>query len=157
QQKELQHRVEDAVNATKAAVEEGIVPGGGVAFIRTLPALENLIDELSKKDIAEYVGALIVKRAIESPLKQIAYNAGLDPAVVLEKVKEGKDNFGFNAMTLQYEDLMKSGIIDPTKVTITALKNAGSVASLLLITESVVGELPEDKKKEHEHYPEDEY
>jgi chaperonin GroEL len=154
QQKELQHRVEDAVNATKSAIEEGIVPGGGVALVRCSAKLDSLIDELSKKDIAEYIGALVVKKAIESPLKQIAQNAGLDPAVVLEKVKEGKDDFGFNAMTLKYENLMEAGIIDPTKVVITALQNAGSVASLLLITEVVVGEMPEEKKKE-EHYHEE--
>ncbi|MGC8981427.1 MAG: chaperonin GroEL [Minisyncoccia bacterium] len=156
QQKELQHRVEDAVNATKSAIEEGIVPGGGVALIRCIPQLDNLINELSQKDIPEYIGALVVKKAIESPIKQIAENAGLDPAVVLEKVKEGKEDFGFNAMTLKYEKLMESGIIDPTKVVITALQNAGSVASLLLITEAVVGELPEEKKKET-HYHEEEY
>jgi len=154
QQKELQHRVEDAVNATKSAIEEGIVPGGGVALVRCSAKLDSLIEELSKKDIAEYIGALVVKKAIESPLKQIAQNAGLDPAVVLEKVKEGKDDFGFNAMTLKYENLMEAGIIDPTKVVITALQNAGSVASLLLITEVVVGEMPEEKKKE-EHYHEE--
>jgi chaperonin GroEL len=154
QQKELQHRVEDAVNATKSAIEEGIVPGGGVALVRCSTKLDSLIEELSKKDIAEYIGAMVVKKAIESPIKQIAENAGLDPAVVLEKVKEGKDDFGFNAMTLKYEKLMETGIIDPTKVVTTALQNAGSVASLLLITEAVVGELPEEKKKE-EHYHEE--
>jgi chaperonin GroEL len=154
QQKELQHRVEDAVNATKSAIEEGIVPGGGVALVRCSTKLDSLIEELSKKDIAEYIGAMIVKKAIEGPIKQIAENAGLDPAVVLEKVKEGKDDFGFNAMTLKYEKLMETGIIDPTKVVTTALQNAGSVASLLLITEAVVGELPEEKKKE-EHYHEE--
>jgi chaperonin GroEL len=147
QQKELQHRVEDAVHATKAAIEEGIVPGGGVALIRCLPALEKLIEELSKQNIAEYIGATIVKKAVEAPLRQIAYNAGLDPSVVVEKVKEGKDDFGFNAATLQYENLFKSGIIDPTKVTRTALQNAGSVASLLLINHAVVAELPEKKKE----------
>lgn len=154
QQKELQHRVEDAVHATKAAIEEGIVPGGGVALIRCLPALEKLIEELSKKDIPEYIGATIVKKAIEAPLRQIAYNAGVDPSVVLEKVKEGKDDFGFNAATLQYENLFKSGIIDPTKVTRTALQNAGSVASLLLITHAVVAELPEKKKEKQYETPE---
>ena len=154
QQKELQHRVEDAVHATKAAIEEGIVPGGGVALIRCLPALEKLIEELSKKDIPEYIGATIVKKAIEAPLRQIAYNAGLDPSVVLEKVKEGKDDFGFNAATLQYENLFESGIIDPTKVTRTALQNAGSIASLLLITQAVVAELPEKKKEKEYESPE---
>jgi chaperonin GroEL len=154
QQKELQHRVEDAVHATKAAIEEGIVPGGGVALIRCLPALEKLIEELSKQNIAEYIGATIVKKAVEAPLRQIAYNAGLDPSVVVEKVKEGKDDFGFNAATLQYENLFKSGIIDPTKVTRTALQNAGSVASLLLITHAVVAELPEKNKEKQYESPE---
>lgn len=146
QQKELQHRVEDAVSATKAAIEEGIVPGGGVALIRTLPALEKLIEELSKEDIPQYIGASIVKKAVEAPLRQIAYNAGVDPSVVIEKVKENKDGFGFNAANLKYEDLMKAGIIDPTKVTRSALQNAGSVASLLLITQCVVADIPEKKK-----------
>lgn len=146
QQKELQHRVEDAVSATKAAIEEGIVPGGGVALIRTLPALEKLIEELSKEDIPQYIGASIVKKAVEAPLRQIAYNAGVDPSVVIEKVKENKEGFGFNAANLKYEDLMKAGIIDPTKVTRSALQNAGSVASLLLITQCVVADIPEKKK-----------
>ncbi|GIW66440.1 MAG: 60 kDa chaperonin [Candidatus Parcubacteria bacterium] len=147
QQKELQHRVEDAVSATKAAIEEGIVPGGGVALIRTITALDKLIENLSKEDIPQYIGASIVRKAIEAPLRQIAYNAGMDPSVVVEKVKEGQDAFGFNAATLKYEDLMKAGIIDPTKVTRSALRNAGSIASLLLITQCVVADLPEKKKE----------
>jgi chaperonin GroEL len=148
QQKELQHRVEDAVAATKAAIEEGIIPGGGVALIRTLTALEKLIDQLSKENIPQYIGASIVRKAIEAPLRQIAENAGVDPSVVLEKVKEGKDDFGFNASTLKYENLMKSGIIDPTKVTRSALQNAGSIASLLLITQCMISEIPEKKKND---------
>ncbi len=147
QQKELQHRVEDAVSATKAAIEEGIVPGGGIALIRTIPVLDKLIAELSKIDIAQYIGASIVRKAVEMPLRQIASNAGVDPSVVIEKVKEAKDAFGFNAATLQYEDLIKAGIIDPTKVTRSALQNAGSVASLLLITQCVVADIPEKKKE----------
>ncbi len=146
QQKELQHRVEDAVSATKSAIEEGIVPGGGVALIRCLPKVEKLIEELSQKDIAEYIGANIVKKALEAPLRQIAYNAGVDPSVVVEKVKQGKDDFGFNAATLKYENLFQSGIIDPTKVTRSALQNAGSIASLLIITHAVAAEIPEKKK-----------
>jgi chaperonin GroEL len=153
QQKELQHRVEDAVAATKAAIEEGIIPGGGVALIRTLPALEKLIDQLSKENIPQYIGASIVRKAIEAPLRQIAENAGVDPSVVLEKVKEGKDDFGFNASTLKYENLMKSGIIDPTKVTRSALQNAGSIANLLLITQCMISEIPEKKKNDSPSMP----
>ncbi|MCS7184048.1 MAG: chaperonin GroEL [Patescibacteria group bacterium] len=147
QQKELQHRVEDAVAATKAAIDEGIVPGGGVALIRTISQLDKLIEDLSKDEISQYIGASIVRKAIEAPLRQIAHNAGMDPSVVIEKVKEGKEAYGFNAATLKYEDLMKAGIIDPTKVTRSALQNAGSVASLLLITQCVVADLPEKKKE----------
>lgn len=147
EQKEKQHRIEDAISATKAAIEEGIVPGGGVALIRTLPKVEELIEKLSKENISEYIGASIVKQAIEAPLRQIAENAGFDSSIVLQKVKEGKDGFGFNAANLQYEDLYAAGIIDPTKVTRVALENAASIASLLLITEAVVSELPEKKEK----------
>jgi len=150
EQKEKQHRIEDAISATKAAIEEGIVPGGGVALIRTLPKLEELIDKLAKENIAEYIGASIVKKAVESPLRQIAKNAGLDPSIVVDKVKNGKDGFGLNALTLKFEDLIEAGVIDPTKVTRVALENAFSVASLLLITEAVVSELPEKKAKEEE-------
>ncbi|MER3581319.1 MAG: chaperonin GroEL [Patescibacteria group bacterium] len=158
EQKEKQHRIEDAISATKAAIEEGIVPGGGVALIRTLPKLEELIQQLSKENIAEYIGATIIKQAVEAPLRQIAQNAGLDPSIVVDKVKSEKDSFGLNAATLQYEDLIKAGIIDPTKVTRVALENALSVASLLLITEAVVSELPEKKEKqEQEEEVEEEY
>jgi chaperonin GroEL len=157
EQKEKQHRIEDAISATKAALEEGIIPGGGVAFLRTLPKLEELINNLAKENIAEYVGAKIIAKAIESPIRKIAENAGLDPAIVAEKVKQGKDGFGFNAATLEYEDLYQAGIIDPTKVTRVALENAVSIASLLLITQAVVSELPEKKKeKTSEEFSEEE-
>jgi chaperonin GroEL len=159
EQKEKQHRIEDAISATKAALEEGIVPGGGVALVRTLPKLEELIEKLAKENIAEYIGANIVKKAVEAPLRQIAKNAGLDPSIVVDKVKNGKDGFGLNALTLTYEDLFQAGVIDPTKVTRVALENAHSVASLLLITEAVVSELPEkakEEKTEEEISPEEE-
>jgi chaperonin GroEL len=159
EQKEKQHRIEDAISATKAALEEGIVPGGGVALVRTLPKLEELIEKLAKENIAEYIGANIVKKAVEAPLRQIAKNAGLDPSIVVDKVKSGKDGFGLNALTLTYEDLFQAGVIDPTKVTRVALENAHSVASLLLITEAVVSELPEKAKegeKPEEEIPEEE-
>jgi chaperonin GroEL len=147
EQKEKQHRIEDAISATKAALEEGIIPGGGVAFLRTLPKLEELIDKLAKENISEYIGAKTVAQAIEAPIRQIAQNAGFDPAIVADKVKNGKDGFGFNAATLEYEDLYTSGIIDPTKVARVALENAVSIASLLLITQAVVSDLPEKKKE----------
>ncbi len=139
--KEKKARVEDALHATRAAVEEGIVPGGGVAFIRTLPDLENL-----KLEGELRLGVEIIKKAIIEPAKQIAENAGYDGSVVVEKIKEGKDSFGFNAGDEKYEDLMKAGIIDPTKVTRTALQNAASVASLLITTECMITEKPEEKK-----------
>jgi chaperonin GroEL len=161
EQKEKQHRIEDAISATKAAIEEGIIPGGGVAFIRTLPKLEELIEKLSKENFAEYVGAKIVAKAIESPIRQIAQNAGVDPAIVVEKVKSSKkEGYGFNAYNLEYEDLYEAGIIDPTKVARVALENAVSIAITLLITEAVVSELPEKKKEknsDHEEFPEEEY
>ncbi|BCX15367.1 MAG: 60 kDa chaperonin [Candidatus Parcubacteria bacterium] len=147
EQKEKQHRIEDAISATKAAIEEGIVPGGGVALIRTIDSLEKLIDKLSKESIPQYIGANIVRKAIEAPLRQIADNAGVDSSIVVEKVKSSKDGFGFNAANLQYEDLFQAGIIDPTKVTRIALQNAISIASLLLITQAVVSDIPEKKKE----------
>jgi chaperonin GroEL len=139
--KEKKDRVEDALNATRAAVEEGIVPGGGVALVRTLKALEKL-------DVSgdEKMGANIIKRALEEPLRQIANNAGFEGSVVVQKVMEGKGAFGFNAETGTYEDLIEAGIIDPTKVTRFALQNAASVAGLLLTTEAMVAEKPEKKK-----------
>ncbi len=145
-QKEKQHRIEDAVAATKAAIDEGIVPGGGVALIRTAKAVETLIDKYDKSQLAEIVGAKIILEGLYAPLKQIAENAGYNGAVVLNKVKEGENDFGFNAATGQFENLLKSGVIDPAKVTRLALQNAVSIASLLLITEAVVAELPEEKK-----------
>jgi len=139
--KEKKARVEDALNATRAAVEEGVVPGGGVAFIRCLPALDNL-----KLEGDEQFGVNIVKRALEEPLRWIASNAGQDGSIVVDKVRAGKDAYGFNAATETYEDLIKAGIIDPTKVTRNALQNAASVAGLLITTEAMITEKPEEKK-----------
>jgi chaperonin GroEL len=141
--KEKKDRVEDALNATRAAVEEGIVPGGGVAFIRAMNALEKA--EFSGD---EQLGVTLVKRALEEPVRQIANNAGFEGSVVVQRVMGGKGNFGFNAEIGDYEDLMKAGIIDPTKVTRFALQNAASVAGLLLTTEAMVAEKPEKKKPE---------
>ena len=159
EQKEKQHRIEDAISATKAALEEGIVPGGGVALLRTLLELEKLIEKLSKESIPQYIGATIVKKTIEAPIRKIAENAGMDSSIVVQKVKEGKDGLGFNAAALQYEDLYVAGIIDPTKVTRVALQNAVSIASLLLITQAVVSEIPEKNKEKSagEELPEEEY
>ena len=142
--KEKKARVEDAMHATRAAVEEGIVPGGGVTFIRAQKLLENF--RLDDED--EQIGVNIVKRALEEPLRQIAQNAGQEGSIVVEKVRaETNPSFGFNAQTEKYEDLVKAGVIDPTKVARTALQNATSIASLLLTTEAVVAEMPEEKKK----------
>jgi chaperonin GroEL len=140
--KEKKARVEDALHATRAAVEEGIVPGGGVAYVRCLPALEKL-----KLGGEQEFGVEIVRRAITEPLKKIASNAGHEGAVVFNKVREGKGAYGFNARTEVYEDLEKAGVIDPTKVERTALQNAASVASLLLTTEAMVAEKPKKKGK----------
>ena len=139
--KEKKARVEDALHATRAAVQEGIVAGGGVAFIRAIPGL----DKIKGENLDQSTGVKIIQKALEEPLRQIVNNAGIEGAVVLQKVKEGKDDFGFNAATETYENLIKSGVIDPTKVTRTALENAASVASLLITTEAVVYE-----KKEQE-------
>jgi chaperonin GroEL len=139
--KEKKARVEDAMHATKAAVEEGIVPGGGVALLRAAKALERLTltgDQL--------VGVQIVRRAIEQPMRHIATNAGAEGAIVVAKVKEMKQDEGFNAATEVYEDLVKAGVIDPAKVVRSALQNASSIASLLLTTEALISEIPEDKK-----------
>jgi len=138
--KEKKARVEDALNATRAAVEEGIVPGGGVAYIRTLPILEAL-----KLDGDEQVGVNIVRKAMEEPLKMIAANAGMEGSIVVEKVKEQTGAFGFNARTDVYEDMIKAGVIDPTKVTRFALQNAASVASLMLTTQCMIADKPEEK------------
>jgi chaperonin GroEL len=140
--KEKKARVEDAMHATRAAVEEGIVPGGGVALARTAQSLEKL-----KLEGDEQIGVNIVKRAMQEPLRQIAENAGEEGAVVLGKVLDAKDaNFGYNAFSNEYEDLVKAGVLDPTKVVRTALQNAGSIAALMLTTEALVSELPEEKK-----------
>lgn len=141
--KEKKARVEDALNATRAAVEEGIVPGGGVALIRCISELEKL--KLDNPD--QQFGINIVKKALEEPLKWIAQNAGVDGSIVVDKVKNGKGSFGFNAQTEEYEDMFKAGIVDPTKVVRTALQNAASVAGLLITTEAMVAEKP--KKKEN--------
>jgi chaperonin GroEL len=140
--KEKKARVEDALNATRAAVEEGIVPGGGVAYIRALNALSEL-----KLEGDQGFGVRIIRQALEEPLRQIARNAGVDGSIVVSKVREGKGAFGFNAATEAYEDLFASGVIDPTKVTRTALQNAASVASLMLTTEAMIAEKPEKKEK----------
>ena len=139
--KEKKMRVEDAMHATRAAVEEGIVPGGGVALLRAISKLDKL--ELSGD---QQIGLNIVKRALEEPVRQIANNAGFEGSVVLQKVKEMGDNEGFNAETEQYEDLVKAGVIDPTKVTRSALQNAASISALMLTTEALVTEIPEKEK-----------
>ena len=139
--KEIKHRIEDAVGATKAAVEEGVVPGGGVAFLRAVSAL----DELNLPD-EEMVSVNILRRALEEPIRIIAKNAGYEGAVVVDEVKKHDGNFGFNAQSGQYEDMVAAGIIDPTKVTRSALQNAVSVAGMFLTTEAVVTDLP--KKEE---------
>ncbi len=145
--KEKKARVEDALNATRAAVEEGIVPGGGVALLRAGKALEKV-----KLEGEEQSGVTLVHRALEEPIRQIANNAGAEGSVVVEKVKDQKTGFGFNAENGKYEDLMKAGIIDPTKVTRFALQNASSVAALLLTTEAMIAEKPKDKE-EMPHMP----
>jgi chaperonin GroEL len=140
--KEKKARVEDAMHATRAAVEEGIVPGGGVALARCVKALDTL-----KLEGDEQIGVNIVKRAITEPLRQIAENAGEEGAIVIGKINDSKDNnYGYNALTGQYEDLVKAGVLDPTKVVRTALTNAGSIAALMLTTEALVAEIPEEKK-----------
>ena len=139
--KEKKDRVDDAMHATRAAVEEGIVPGGGVALIRA----EKAIDSLKFDNADQKTGAAIIRRAIEEPLRQIVQNAGLEGSVVVNKVKEGKDAFGYNAKTDTYEDLIKAGVIDPAKVTRTALKNASSIASMILTTDCVITEKKEPK------------
>ncbi len=139
--KEKKARVEDAMHATKAAVEEGILPGGGVALLRAQKALEAL-----KVDGDMQIGLNIVKRALEEPMRQIACNAGWEGSIVVEKVKEMKQDTGFNALNEKYEDMIKSGILDPTKVVRIALQNASSIAGLLLTTEGLVADLPEEEK-----------
>ncbi|MBX2902894.1 MAG: chaperonin GroEL [Chitinophagales bacterium] len=139
--KEKKDRVDDALHATRAAVEEGIVPGGGVAYIRATGALEKLKGDNDD----ENTGIQIVKRAIEEPLRTIVANAGLEGSIVVQKVKEGKGDYGYNARTDEYEDLKKAGVIDPTKVSRVALENAASIASMLLTTEAVIVDKKEDK------------
>jgi len=142
--KEKKARVEDAMHATKAAVEEGVVPGGGVAYLRASKALDSL-----KLERDQAIGVNIVKRALEEPTRQIAANAGWEGSVVVEKLKsQDKDTFGFNAQTEKFEDMFEAGIIDPAKVCRIAIQNAASVASLLLTTEALVSELPEEEEKE---------
>jgi chaperonin GroEL len=139
--KEKKARVEDALHATRAAVEEGIVPGGGVALLRASKALATL-----KLPGDEQIGVDIVKRASEEPLRQIVLNSGTEGAIVVERVRSNENpNFGYNAATDTYEDLVASGVIDPTKVTRTALQNAASIASLMLTTEAMIAEIPEKK------------
>ena len=141
--KEKKLRVEDALHATRAAVEEGILPGGGVALIRAAKAL----DKVKPANEDERTGVDIVRRAVEAPIKQIASNSGVDGAIVIEKVREAKDtNFGFNADTIEYGDMMKFGVIDPTKVVRSSLMNAASVSSLLLTTDAIISEIPEKKE-----------
>ena len=137
--KEKKARVEDALHATRAAIEEGIVPGGGVAFLRAIAGLDNVVTDNEDQKI----GVSIVRRALEEPLRQIAANAGLEGSIVVQKVLEGKGDFGFNAQTEVYGSMIEAGVIDPTKVTRTALENAGSVSGLLLTTEAVIADKPE--------------
>jgi chaperonin GroEL len=141
EQKAIQRKTEDALNATRAAIEEGILPGGGVALLRSVIALDNLALEGDEK-----TGLNILKTALEKPIRQIAENAGIDGAVVAEEVKKHSGSFGFNAQTMKYEDLLLSGIIDPTKVVRSALENSASAAAMILTTEAVVVEKPEEKK-----------
>ncbi|MEN3027192.1 MAG: chaperonin GroEL [Chlorobiota bacterium] len=140
--KERKARVEDALHATRAAIEEGIIPGGGVAYLRAMAVL----DGLNPENEDQRTGINIVRRALEEPIRQIVANAGLEPSVIVAKVKEGQDGFGFNAATEQFENLLESGVIDPTKVARVALENAASVASLLITTEATVVEKPEKEK-----------
>ncbi len=141
--KEKKDRFDDALNATRAAIEEGIIPGGGTAFIRAIEAIKDL--EADNED--EKTGIAIILRALEEPLRQIVANAGLEGSVIVQKIKEGKGDFGFNARTEQYENLFETGVIDPTKVTRVALENAASIAGMLLTTETVIAENKEDKER----------
>jgi len=140
--KEKKARVEDALHATRAAVEEGIVPGGGVAYIRARANIKDLKGTNPDQD----AGIKIVLRAIEEPLRMIVQNAGDEPSVVVNKVVEGKGNYGFNAASGEYGDMVEMGVLDPTKVTRFALQNAASVAGLMLTTDAMVAELPKDEK-----------
>ena len=140
--KEKKDRVDDALHATRAAVEEGIVPGGGVAYIRAIDSLH----ELQGANDDETTGIQIVRRAVEEPLRQIVVNSGIEGSIVVQKIKEGKGDFGFNARTEVYENLLAAGVIDPTKVTRIALENAASIAGMLLTTECVISDKPENNK-----------
>jgi chaperonin GroEL len=139
--KEKKARVEDALHATRAAVEEGIVPGGGVALLRVMGDVEKL-----KLEGDEQIGANIVKRSLEEPIRMLAYNAGVEGSIIVQEIKKRKGSEGYNVETLEYEDLYKSGVVDPTKVTRFALQNAASIAGLLLTTECLVTEIPEKEK-----------
>jgi chaperonin GroEL len=141
--KEKKARVEDALHATRAAVEEGIVPGGGVALLRAQSALEGM--QLSTE---QQYGVQIIRRAIEEPMRWIAQNGGVEGSIVVNKVRDGKGSFGYNAATDKFEDLLEVGVIDPTKVVRTALQNAASVASLMLTTEAMIAERPKDESKD---------
>jgi chaperonin GroEL len=144
--KEKKARVEDALHATRAAVEEGVVPGGGVALIRAKAAIENL--KGANED--QNHGIQIALRAMEAPLREIVTNAGEEPSVIVNKVKDGSGNFGYNAANGQFGDMVEFGILDPTKVTRTALQNAASIAGLMITTEAMVAELPK-KEEPHAH------
>ncbi|MDD5764593.1 MAG: TCP-1/cpn60 chaperonin family protein, partial [Candidatus Bipolaricaulis anaerobius] len=141
---EKKHRMEDALEATKAAVDEGILPGGGVALLRTLKALEKLEKELEGD---EKVGVQLLRRAVELPARQLAENAGFEGAVIVEQLKKEKNVIGFDVETEEFRDMFEAGIIDPTKVTRTALQNAASIAGMLLTTEALVAEIKEEKKE----------
>jgi chaperonin GroEL len=145
--KEKKSRIEDALHATRAALEEGIVPGGGVALLLAAPALDKVQTEGDEK-----IGVNIVRKALEAPIRTIADNAGVEGSVVVERVRTGKNGFGFNAATMEYEDLVKAGIIDPTKVVRSALQNACLIAGLLIMTEAVVAEIPEKEDEGHHHH-----
>ena len=141
--KEKKHRIEDALSATRAAVEEGIIAGGGSAFIHIIPTMEKVLAGASGD---EKVGVAIILKALEEPLKQIAFNAGWEGSVVVDRVKKEKTGIGFDAQKLEYSDMFKAGIVDPLKVTRSALQNAASIASMLLTTEVLVAEKPEEEK-----------
>ncbi len=147
--KEKKDRVDDALHATRAAVEEGIVPGGGVAYIRA----QKILKKLEGLNADEDTGINIISRALEAPLRQITANAGLEGSIVVQKVREGKTDFGFNARTEKYENMLSAGVIDPTKVTRVALENASSIGGMLLTTECVIAEEPEEAGAAHAHPP----
>jgi len=152
EQKEKQHRIEDALAATRSAVEEGIVPGGGTALIRVLDEVEKVAAAYrEEKKYDEEAGADIVYAALQEPLRQISQNAGAEGSVIVEEVRKSAGAMGYNAAEDRYEDLEKAGIIDPVKVTRSALQNASSIAGMLLTTEAVITEIPKEEKEEHDH------